>query len=107
MKISGTVAKMEPEEDKMTKVEPDTENNDFNVGDRDKQDEDKTIKQAKELDLSINTLRVHPAVQAYSAMPDILYPAIPGYSAVPDILASFRRTLEPKQTSLHGACSDI
>ena len=98
MKISGTVAKMEP----------DAGSNDFNLEGRDKvQNEDKTVEQAKELDVSINTLKVLPAVQAYSAMPDILYPAIQGYSAVPDILASFRRTLGPKPTALHGACSEI
>ena len=108
MKISGTVAKMEPEEKKMAKMEPDAGSNDFNLEGRDKvQNEDKTVEQAKELDVSINTLKVLPAVQAYSAVPDILYPAIQGYSAVPDILASFQRTLGPKTTALHGACSEI
>ena len=141
MKISGTVAKMEqdgnkmakmeprenkmaktePDVNKMAKMEPDAENNNFKVEGKyeyEAQDEDKTVKQARKSEVPIDTLRVHPAVQAMpdilyqanqgsSAVPDILYPAIQGYSAVPDILASFRRTLGPKATALHGACSEM
>ena len=81
MKISGTVAKMESAE------KDDAENIDFNE-DKEKdeeQNEVEDIKQVEMLDVSADELSVHPAFQCYSAMPDIL--------------ASFRRTLAPRQTS--------
>ena len=79
MKISGTVAKME------SAVKDYAENIDFNEDKEndEEQNEDEAVKQGKMLDVTADESSVHPAFQCYSAMPDIL--------------ASFRRTLAPRQ----------
>ena len=81
MKISGTVAKMESAE------KDDAENIDFNedMEKDEEQNEVEDIKQVEILDVTVDKSSVHPAFQCYSAMPDIM--------------ASFRRTLAPRQTS--------
>ena len=76
------MAKMEPADKDII------ESIDFNVEGEDMyeaQGKDKAIKKVKKSDVSIDMLSVHPTIQ--------------GYSAMPDILASFRRTLRPRPPS--------